>query len=161
MLLLIIGVALIIEAFIPQNSSGFVPLNPIWRAVTGILFGLAIGLVSSLLGVAGGELIIPTLIFAFGADVKIAGTASLFISFPTIVVGLLRYARRGAFTDRTSLSETVAPMGVGSIIGAIIGGLLVGVIPANLLKLALGIILIVSALRIFRSTRTHAPLPVA
>jgi hypothetical protein len=27
---------------------------------------------------------------AFGADVKIAGTASLFISLPTIIVGLIR-----------------------------------------------------------------------
>jgi len=39
-----------------------------------------IGLVSSVLGVAGGELIVPTLVFGFGADIKTAGTASLLIS---------------------------------------------------------------------------------
>jgi uncharacterized membrane protein YfcA len=89
-LLLTIGAALIIEAFIPQSGPGFVPVENIWCIVAAILFGLAIGLVSSFLGVAGGELIIPTLIFAFGADVKIAGTASLFISLPTIIVGLIR-----------------------------------------------------------------------
>ena len=154
-LLLAIGAALIIEAFIPQSGTGFVPVENIWRIAAGILFGLAIGLVSSLLGVAGGELIIPTLIFAFGADVKIAGTASLFISLPTIAVGLIRYARRGAFADRTPLRETVAPMGVGSVIGAIIGGLLVGFISSSLLKLILGVILMVSAVRIFRSNRVH------
>ena len=154
-LLLAIGIALIIEAFIPQTGTGFVPVENVWRITAGILFGLVIGLVSSLLGVAGGELIIPTLIFAFGADVKVAGTASLFISLPTIMVGLFRYARRGAFTDRTPLRETVAPMGVGSVIGALIGGLLVGFIPAPILKFGLGIILSVSALRIFRSTRSH------
>lgn len=155
-LLLAIGVALIVEAFLPQEGTGFVPNETLWHIMAGILFGLAIGLVSSLLGVAGGELIIPTLIFAFGADVKIAGTASLFISLPTIVVGLIRYARHGAFADRTPLRETVAPMGVGSVIGAIIGGLLVSFIPAPILKFVLGLILIVSALRIFRSTRSHA-----
>jgi hypothetical protein len=34
----------------------------------------------------------------FGADIKTASTASLFISLPTVLVGLVRYANRGAFT---------------------------------------------------------------
>lgn len=152
-LLVAIGIALIVESFLPQGGAGFVPRETAWRVVVGVLFGLAIGTVSTLLGVAGGELIIPTLIFAFGADVKIAGTASLLISLPTIIVGLIRYARRGAFAERRMLTETVVPMGIGSVIGALIGGLLVGFIPASVLKLVLGIILIISALRIFRSSR--------
>jgi uncharacterized membrane protein YfcA len=86
------------------------------------VLGLAIGLVSSLLGVAGGELIIPTLVFGFGVGIKTAGTASLLISLPTVVVGLVRYASRGSLSDRDSLRETVAPTGVGSVIGALIGG---------------------------------------
>lgn len=153
-LLLAIGAALIVEAFLPQEGAGFVPNEPLWGIMAGIFFGLAIGLVSSLLGVAGGELIIPTLIFVFGADVKVAGTASLFISLPTILAGLARYTRRGAFTDRAPLRETAAPMGVGSVLGALIGGLLVGFIPAPTLKFILGMILIVSAVRIFRSNHT-------
>ena len=60
--------------------------------MAGVLFGLGIGLISSLLGVAGGEVIIPTLIFAYGADIKTAGTASLLISLPTVAVGIARYA---------------------------------------------------------------------
>jgi uncharacterized membrane protein YfcA len=148
--LLAIGGLLIVEAFLPLQGSGFIPAEAVWRAGAGVLFGLLIGLVSSMLGVAGGELIIPTLIFAFGADVKVAGTASLIISLPTIMVGLFRYARRGAFTDRAPLRETVAPMGAGSIIGALIGGVLVGIVSAAFLKLLLGIVLIISAVRMFR-----------
>jgi uncharacterized protein len=45
-------------------------------------------------------------------------------------------------------------MSVGSLIGAVAGGMLVGVIPASLLKIGLGIILNVSAARIFY--RKHA-----
>jgi uncharacterized membrane protein YfcA len=41
-------------------------------------------------------------------------------------------------------------MGIGSVIGAVVGGFLVGLIPAAALKLVLGMILIVSAVRIFR-----------
>lgn len=148
-LLVLIGVALTIESFLPQTIPALLPSALIWRVPAGILFGLAIGLVSSLLGVAGGEVIIPTLIFAFGADIKTAGTASLLVSLPTVFVGLVKYASRGAFSDRSSLKNTVAPMGVGSVIGAFLGGLLVGLIPASVLKFTLGIILNISAFRVF------------
>lgn len=147
-LLVAIGSALIIEAFLPAEVEGFIPAMLGWQIAAGLLLGSAIGLVSSVLGVAGGELIIPTLVFGFGADVKTAGTASLLISLPTVVVGLLRYARRGACMDRAPLRATVLPMGVGSVLGAVLGGLLVGVIAPSVLKLLLGVILIVSALRL-------------
>ena len=83
-------------------------------------------------------------------DVKTAGTASLLVSLPTVLAGIGRYARRGAYADRTPLMTTVAPMAIGSVIGAIVGGLLVGLVPAPALKVGLGLILIWSAQRIFR-----------
>jgi uncharacterized protein len=68
-------------------------------------------IVASALGVAGGELIIPTLVFAFGADIVTAGTASLAISLPIVAVGVARHARHDAFVVRADLSRTVAPDG--------------------------------------------------
>jgi uncharacterized membrane protein YfcA len=152
-LLVLIGIALIIEGFLPQQIPALLPAILSWWIVAGIFFGLLIGLVSSLLGVAGGEVIIPTLIFAFGVDIKTAGTASLLVSLPTVIVGVLRYRSQGAFADRRSISKTIAPMGVGSIIGAILGGLLVGIVPASVLKVLLGIILNVSAIKVFHKTK--------
>lgn len=154
-LLVLIGVALIVEGFLPQQIPALLPPSLVWRIGAGILFGLAIGLVSSLLGVAGGEIIIPTLVFAFGADIKTAGTASLLVSLPTVLVGVVKYASRGAFANRAALRNTVAPMGVGSVIGAVIGGMLVGVIPASVLKVTLGVILNVSAFRVFHKAKSH------
>lgn len=150
-LLVAIGSALIVEGFLPQGIPALLPSGIEWQIGAGIVFGLAIGLVSSLLGVAGGELIIPTLVFAYGVDIKTAGTASLFISLPTVLVGIVRYATRRAY-ERAALVETVAPMGVGSVIGAIVGGALVGLVPQPVLKVGLGLILIASAVRIFRGT---------
>src|SRR5829696_6948091 len=147
--LMVIGSALIVEAFLPQGVPGLLPDALPVRVVAAVAFGLCIGLVSSLLGVAGGELIIPTLVFAFGAGIKTAGTASLLISLPTVAVGVLRHRRLGSFADRTDLTKTVAPLGVGSVIGAVVGGFLVGVVAASVLKFVLGVILIVSAVRIF------------
>ncbi len=149
-LLLAIGVALIVEAFLPNAVTGFIPKNLGWEILGGVIFGLAIGLFSSVLGVAGGELIIPTLVFAYGADIKLAGTASLLISLPTVVVGMIRYAGQGAYSQKQDLYGTVAPMGAGSVIGAVVGGLMVSFVPTNVLKVFLGLILCYSAWRIFK-----------
>ena len=100
-LLVAIGTALILESVLPTEASAIVPPGA-WPFVA-FLLGLAIGFVSSLLGVAGGELIIPSFVFAFGVPIKIAGTASLLVSLPTVTVGIARYARRGAYADRTAI----------------------------------------------------------
>src|SRR5215210_8040436 len=125
-LLVVIGTALIVEAFLPRDVPALLPDSPLVRLVAAVIFGLGIGLVSSLLGVAGGELIIPTLVFAFGAGIKTAGTASLLISLPTVAVGVLRHRQLGAFEERGDITGTVAPMGAGSVVG----GFLVGPVPA-------------------------------
>jgi len=104
-LLLSIGAALIIESFLPVATAALVPAS-LWP-VAAFALGLAIGLVSSLLGVAGGELIIPSFVFAFGAPITIAGSASLVVSLPTVAVGVVRYVRRGGYGDRAALRETV------------------------------------------------------
>lgn len=70
-----------------------------------------------------------------------------------MAVGVLRHRRLGAFEESRDLTGMVAPMGAGSVVGAVAGGLLVGIVPAGALKLLLGIILIVSAARIFRGDR--------
>jgi len=59
--------------------------------------GFAIGVVAALLRVAGGELLIPTLVLLFGADIKLAGSLSLAVSFPTMLVGFARYSRDRSF----------------------------------------------------------------
>jgi uncharacterized membrane protein YfcA len=42
--------------------------------IAGIIAGFVIGVIASLLGVAGGEFLIPTLVLLFGADIKLAGS---------------------------------------------------------------------------------------
>jgi uncharacterized membrane protein YfcA len=150
-LLVGIGVLLVAEGSLPWQAGG-VPWGLGGRLSLAALVGVGIGLVSSLLGVAGGELIIPTLVFLFGADIKLAGTASVLVSLPTVLVGLGRYVRLGAFEERSDLGTLVLPMGVGSILGAFLGGILVPYVPAGALKIGLGVILIGSAVRIFRTS---------
>lgn len=148
-----IGLALVVEAFLPEALPAIVPTILLVQIVMGIICGLAIGLASSMLGVAGGELIIPTLVFGFGLDIKTAGTASLMISLPTVITGIVRYAQKQAYHDRFAFKNTVIPMSLGSTIGAILGGMLVGMVSGRLLKFVLGLILIISAFRVFNSLK--------
>ena len=45
------------------------------QMVAGVVAGFVIGIVAALLGVAGGELLIPTLVLLFGAGIKLAGSS--------------------------------------------------------------------------------------
>jgi Sec-independent protein secretion pathway component TatC len=82
-----------------MQSVGLVTNQPAVRLMAGFVLGLAIGFISSLLGVTGGEIIIPTLVLGFGTPIKVAGSLSLLISLPTVAVGLIRYAHQGLLRD--------------------------------------------------------------
>jgi uncharacterized protein len=158
-LLMAIGILLILEGFLPIGTLNLLAASLTVQVMVGLIMGSMIGVVSSTLGVAGGEMIIPTLIFIFGVGVKIAGTASLIISLPTVTTGLVRYYRARALFDRSTLLEIVTPMGAGSIIGSIMGGLMLGMVSQNQLKIILGVVLIASAARMFSHSRKEKTLP--
>lgn len=120
------------------------------QLVAGVIAGFVIGVVASLLGVAGGELLIPTLVLLFGADIKLAGSLSLAVSLPTMLVGFTRYSRDRSFSVLGRNKAFLLVMAAGSIVGTFIGGLLLGILPSAFLLPALAAILLVSAFKIWR-----------
>jgi hypothetical protein len=44
------------------------------QAILGLAAGFAIGAVAAVMGVAGGELLIPTIVLLYGIDIKVAGS---------------------------------------------------------------------------------------
>jgi uncharacterized membrane protein YfcA len=74
----IIAVLLVVIAAILLFGHDVTTTGALFSGLTqiaiGVIAGFAIGVVASLLGVAGGELLIPTLILLFGVDVKLAGS---------------------------------------------------------------------------------------
>ncbi len=127
------------------------PLLHGWTQVlAGVAAGLVIGVAASLLGVAGGELLIPTLILLYGVEVKLAGSLSLVVSLPTMIVGLVRYSRDGSFSVLKGNRSFVVAMAAGSLAGALLGGLLLGAVPGVVLLPTLALILLVSAWKVWR-----------
>ncbi|MFJ4525898.1 sulfite exporter TauE/SafE family protein [Streptomyces sp. NPDC088810] len=120
------------------------------QAVAGVAAGFGIGVVAAIMGVAGGELLIPTIVLLYGVDIKIAGSLSLLVSLPTMLVAFARYSRDGSFAVLGANLRFTAFMATGSIVGALLGGLLLGVIPDMVLLPALAIILLISAVKVAR-----------
>jgi uncharacterized membrane protein YfcA len=131
-------------------SAGAPLLDGMAQAVAGAVAGFANGVVASLLGVAGGELLIPTLVLLFGVDIKLAGSLSLAVSLPTMLVGFTRYSRDQSFSVLGRNRAFLLAMASGSIVGTFIGGQLLGLAPSGLLLPALAAILIFSALKVWR-----------
>jgi uncharacterized membrane protein YfcA len=120
------------------------------QIAVGIGAGFGIGVVASLLGVAGGELLIPTLILLFGADIKLAGSLSLAVSLPTMLVGFSRYRTAQSFAVLGQNRHFVWVMAIGSLFGAFIGGRLIDITPTSVLLPLLASILAVSAAKVWR-----------
>ena len=153
----VIAAALVLIAavlmFAHDARSGGAPLFTGWlQIVAGVVAGLGIGVVASLLGVAGGELLIPTLILLFGADIRLAGSLSLAVSLPTMITGFTRYSRDRSFAVLKDNLPFVLIMALGSIAGSFLGGMLLGVVPNAVLIPLLAGILILSAIKVWRHT---------
>ena len=144
-LLAAIGILMLGEVADPFHYSALVPDSPTVHILAGFTIGLGVGLVSSMLGVAGGELLIPTLIFVFGADIRTAGSASILISLGVVLVGIWRYWRLDAIPSGRGIKRIASAMAAGSILGAAIGGLMVAYAPIAVLKVVLGGVLILAA----------------
>lgn len=132
------------------HVSGAPALDGTALLAAGVAAGLVIGVVAALLGVAGGELLIPTLVLLFGVDIKLAGSLSLAVSLPTMAAAFARYGRDGGFAVLARERPFVLAMALGSIYGALVGSLLLGMVPGAALLPALAVILLLSAAKVWR-----------
>jgi len=145
-----ISILLVVETIYAGGSALALPADSTLRIGVALVAGLLVGSVSSLLGIAGGEFIIPILIFIFGADIKTAGTASVLIAIPIVLAGVARHIRAGRFRSESMLLYLVLPMSVGSIFGALVGGYISAWAPTFGLRILLAAILFVSACKMWQ-----------
>lgn len=146
-LLVLIAAALVASHLGTFNSLG---LTGPAQIVAGVIAGLFIGVVAAVMGVAGGELLIPTIVLLYGLDIKLAGSISLAVSLPTMLVAFARYSRDDSFVVLRQNGRFVALMVAGSVAGTLLGGLLLGIVPAVAIVPALAALLLLSAVKVWR-----------
>lgn len=150
---LLVSLALVIlsEAIFGMHGQGTPLFQPGYiKWIVGLIAGLGIGMVAAILGVAGGELLIPTIVLLYGLDIKMAGSLSLVVSLPTMVVGFVRYSQSDSFAVLKQEQSLFRWMVTGSIMGAGAGGLMLGLFPTRMLMGMLGVILLISAIKTFQ-----------
>ena len=145
---LLLGIAIVLVIGHDTADTGAM-LAGASQMAAGVAAGFVIGIVAALLGVAGGELLIPTLVLLFGVDIKLAGSLSLAVSLPTMLVGFARYSRDRSFVVLAENRRFVVVMAAGSIVGSFIGGRLLGLVPNTILLPLLAVILVLSAVKVW------------
>jgi uncharacterized membrane protein YfcA len=118
--------------------------------IAGVVVGFGIGVVAALMGVAGGELLIPTFVLLFAVDTKLAGSLSLLVSLPTMLVAFFRYSRDQAFAVLAANRAFVVAMAAGSVAGSVAGGLLLGLVPEAVIVPLLVALLAFSSVKVWR-----------
>jgi uncharacterized membrane protein YfcA len=150
------GLLVLIAAALIANHVGAPHHLSLPRAlviIVGVVAGFLIGIVAAIMGVAGGELLIPTIVLLFGTDIKIAGSLSLAVSLPTMIVAFARYSRDGSFVVLRRHARVVIVLALGSIAGTVAGGLLLGVVPEAALIPGLALLLVLSSIKVWRHAK--------
>lgn len=121
-----------------------------------ILVGLAGGVVAGLLGVGGGVLFVPGLVFFVGLDQHHAEATSLLAIVPVAIVGTLRNDRYGNVCRRDALV-----IGLLSIAGAAAGVALANLLSGAVLRDAFAVLMVLVAAQLVRRTPTEPRPPSA
>jgi uncharacterized membrane protein YfcA len=137
--LLAVGAWMIVEALLHAEHTLMNPAG-IGRWILAAMTGFLIAGISGALGVAGGEMRIPALIYLFGLPIKPAGTVSLLVSIPTVAAAAWTYRRQGHIPNHVLAVAVVT--GLGSIVGVLIGAALLPYVDTHALKALLGVVLL-------------------
>ena len=79
-----------------------------------------------------------------------AGSLSLLVSLPTMLVAFFLYSRDQAFSVLSENRRFVVSMAAGSVAGSAVGGLLLGVVSEAVLVPLLALLLLYSAVKVWR-----------
>lgn len=129
-------------------------------AVTAVL-AVVVGVTLGLLGGGGSILMVPLLVYVAGLDAKAAIATSLLVVGVTSAVSVFGHARAGRVRWRTGLIFGAAGMG-----GALVGGLIGGHLPGQLLMGAFAVMMVATAVAMLRGRKAvdasaaHKELPI-
>jgi uncharacterized protein len=143
--LVVVGVWMLYESVVHAEHVLLQPTGTT-RWILAAALGFAIAVVSGILGVAGGEMRIPVLLYLFGVPIVEAGTLSLAVSVPTVAAGAFIDRRMGGVPN--SVLRVALVMGIASAVGVLIGAALVPYADRDTIKGTLGVVLLLATVRL-------------
>jgi uncharacterized membrane protein YfcA len=117
-----------------------------------ILLGLAVGILVGLMGIGGGVVIVPAMVYLLKMDQHLAQGTSLFLQLPPIGLGALYlYWKNGQVDLRAGLMSAL-----GILLGGYAGSLLAIAIPSRHLRGMFGMFLMLAAALLWRRAQPQA-----
>jgi len=118
--------------------------------LTLIFTGLLVGILSGLLGVGGGFIMVPILLWLFVAmglpeeiSLRLALGTSLVAIIPTALSGALAHLRRGSLVWRAGYL-----LGISAAAGGVVGAVLAVYLPAEMVRIFFGLVVLAAGFRI-------------
>ena len=129
--------ALDLDSHYRDRELGREVIYRVHRVALGMSFMYGAGLISALLGIGSGVLKIPAMDTAMRLPIKVSSATSNFM------IGVTAAASAGVYFMRGSVvTEVAAPVAFGSVLGAIVGGRLLLIVPNDKLRLLFVMILV-------------------
>lgn len=117
------------------------------RTIFLILLGLIAGILSGLIGIGGGVLIVPALIFLFGfGQSRAQGTTLAMLVPPIGILAAWTYYRHGDVDVRTAVLLVI-----GFFFGGLIGARIAVALPSAVLEKVFGVALLLISLKMIFS----------
>jgi uncharacterized membrane protein YfcA len=109
--------------------------------LTATVIGLLAGAFSAFLGVGGGLIMVPAMVYLLRVRQHRAHGTSLAVILPAALVGVYRYQQAGHIEWRL-----VIPLAVGGVLGALVGASVANALGAGSLKRLFGLFVVVTGL---------------
>ncbi len=107
-----------------------------------IIIGLAAGILSGLVGVGGGIILVPALVYFLNySQHQAQGTSLGVLTFPVVIIAFLKYFYDLKNTDNPIDFKVILLLGVGFLLGGFIGGSLALKLDKDLLKKIFAVVL--------------------
>lgn len=118
-----------------------------------IMVGLAAGLLSGLVGVGGGIIIVPALVYFIGFSQKTAqGTSLALIMLPVGIFGVLQYYKQGHVDFRI-----VGLLAIGFLAGSFWGSKIALSLPQDTVKKIFAVLMIIVAIKMLFLDKAKKP----
>jgi len=118
-----------------------------------LLVGIAAGMLGGMVGVGGGVIIVPALIYFLGmSQMKAQGTSLALIMLPVGILGVLEYHKQG-YVD----FKIVLIIAVGFVLGSFFGSRISLSLPQETVKKFFAVLLIVIAIKMLFFDKKKEP----
>ncbi len=109
--------------------------------ITLIVIGIFSGILSGLVGVGGGIIIVPCLVYFLMFPQKMAqGTSLAVLTLPVVLLGMLQYYKTGNVDFKA-----VGVIAIGFVVGSLFGGKIANNLPDAVIKKIFAVLLILIA----------------